>query len=87
MLQAPFGLVILSELLCRRTVDHAMSLDKAIAHGKERRRPYYGRGESDPTCRPHGGKRGGHAWYCKWCLGARMFKHMRKGIKPKGKCC
>ena len=41
-----------------------MSLDKAIAHGKEKRRPYYRRSSRiDKTCRPHGG--------CPWCLSNR----------------
>ena len=31
-----------------------MSLDKAIQHGKERRKPYRGAKAVDPTCRNHG---------------------------------
>ena len=31
-----------------------MSLDKAIEHGKEKRKPYYGAQSIDCTCRPHG---------------------------------
>ena len=31
-----------------------MSLDKAIAHGKERRKPYRGAKAVDKTCRNHG---------------------------------
>ena len=31
-----------------------MSLDKAIAHDKEHRRPYYKSGRFDPSCRPGG---------------------------------
>ena len=31
-----------------------MSLDKSIASGKEKRKPYHGAGRTDPTCRPHG---------------------------------
>lgn len=30
-------------------------LDKAIQHGKEKRKPYYRSGRFDRTCRPHGG--------------------------------
>ena len=31
-----------------------MSLDKAIVHNKEKRRPYYGAKAIDPSCRNHG---------------------------------
>jgi len=31
-----------------------MSLDKAIEHGKERRKPYYGSKAIDGSCRNHG---------------------------------
>ena len=31
-----------------------MSLDKAIQHGKEKRKPYYGAKAFDPACRNHG---------------------------------
>lgn len=31
-----------------------MSLDKAIEHGKERRKPWRGAKAIDPTCRNHG---------------------------------
>lgn len=31
-----------------------MSLDKAIRHGKEHRKPYYGCKAFDKTCRNHG---------------------------------
>ena len=32
-----------------------MSLDKAIAHGKEHRKEYHGSKAIDKTCRNHGG--------------------------------
>lgn len=32
-----------------------MSLNAAIAHGKEYRREYYRAGKHDRSCRPHGG--------------------------------
>jgi DNA repair photolyase len=41
-----------------------MSLDKAIEHGKEYRKPYYRSGKYDLTCRPHGG--------CPYCYHNRM---------------
>lgn len=42
-----------------------MSMDKAIAHGKERRKPYTGSKAIDPSCRNHGG--------CDWCVENRMY--------------
>ena len=47
-----------------------MSLDKAIQHGKEHRKPYRGAKRIDPTCRNHGS--------CKWCEGNRLHKHKRR---------
>lgn len=47
-----------------------MSLDKAIQHGKERRKPYYRSGKFDPTCRPNGG--------CPYCENNRMHKNKKK---------
>lgn len=47
-----------------------MSLDKAIRSGKEHRRPYYGRGEGDTTCRPHGG--------CTWCEESRLHSTRKR---------
>ena len=43
-----------------------MSLDKAIAHGKEKRKPYRGAKAVDSTCRNHGS--------CKWCESDRRHK-------------
>ena len=43
-----------------------MSLDKAIEHGKERRKPYRGSKAIDPSCRNHGG--------CPWCEENRKHK-------------
>lgn len=39
-----------------------MSLDKAIQHGKEHRKPYIGGKSIDRTCRNHGS--------CDWCKDA-----------------
>ncbi len=54
-----------------------VSLDKAIASGKEHRRSYRQRGkagEHDRTCRPHGG---GSAHPCPWCERSRLrWRHM-----------
>ena len=41
-----------------------MSMDKAIQHGKEHRKPYHGAKSIDPTCRNHGG--------CPHCAGNRI---------------
>lgn len=42
-----------------------MSLDKAIEHGKEKRKPYKGAKAIDRTCRNHGS--------CEWCKGNRTY--------------
>ena len=49
-----------------------MSLDKAIEHGKEHRKPYRGSKAIDKTCRNHGG--------CQWCEENR--KHKFRDKKP-----
>ncbi len=47
-----------------------MSLDKAIEHGKEKRKPYRGAKAIDGTCRNHGS--------CKWCENNRKHKFRDK---------
>jgi len=47
-----------------------MSLDKAIKHGKEHRKPYTGSKAIDGTCRNHGG--------CPWCEENRKHKFRDK---------
>ena len=47
-----------------------MSLDKAIEHGKEKRKQYYGAKAVDSTCRNHGS--------CDWCKGNRLHKFKKK---------
>ena len=47
-----------------------MSLDKAIEHGKEKRKPYRGSKSFDNTCRNHGG--------CDWCRKNRQHKFRDK---------
>lgn len=49
-----------------------MSLDKAIQHGKERRKLYHGCKSFDPACRNHGG--------CPACEKARKLKHLRRKL-------
>lgn len=43
-----------------------MSLDKAILHKKEHRKPYRGSKEFDSSCRNHGS--------CPWCRENRLHK-------------
>lgn len=53
-----------------------MSLEKAIQHGKEKRKTYYGAAAFDHSCRPHGG--------CPYCESNRKFadkKARRKSDK------
>lgn len=47
-----------------------MSLDKAIEHGKEKRKEYRGSKAIDKSCRNHGG--------CPWCERNRRFKFRDK---------
>ena len=47
-----------------------MSLDKAIAHGKEHRKPYYRSGKWDRTCRPNG--------KCAWCRDNRRIGDLKR---------
>lgn len=47
-----------------------MSMDKAIASGKEKRRPYYGGKAFSASCRPHG--------TCGFCLGNRTHSDRRR---------
>ena len=43
-----------------------MSLDKAIKHGKEKRRQYHGCKSFDRSCRNHGG--------CDYCKNSRTYQ-------------
>lgn len=47
-----------------------MSLDKAIKHGKEKRKPYRGSKSVDRSCRNHKS--------CPYCLGNRTANTKRK---------
>ncbi|UOG91547.1 MAG: hypothetical protein L3K52_15305 [Candidatus Thiothrix sulfatifontis] len=51
-----------------------MSLDKAVKHGKERRKPHTGGKLIANSCRNHGG--------CPWCEGNRLHKHKRREPIP-----
>ena len=47
-----------------------MSLDKAIEHGKEKRKPYRKSKRIDATCRNHGS--------CPWCQENRQYKNTKR---------
>lgn len=60
-----------------------MSLHKAIASGKEHRVEYGTKNQPyckaiDRTCRNHGGRAGGAANQCPWCLENRTYKNKMK---------
>lgn len=50
-----------------------MSLNKAIEHGKEHRKPYFKSERFDPTCRPGG--------TCPYCQRRHRFSTMRVRAK------
>ena len=52
-----------------------MSLQKAIKHGKERRKEYRGAKAVDPTCRNHGS--------CPWCEGNRLHAALVRELGAK----
>lgn len=52
-----------------------MSLDKAILHGKEHRKPYTGGKAIDKMCRNHGG--------CEYCLGNRLYQTKKEKDRMK----
>lgn len=54
-----------------------MSLNKAIEHGKEKRKPYSKAKMYDKTCRNHGS--------CPWCSGNRLNKNKKVEEETKDK--
>jgi hypothetical protein len=54
-----------------------MSLEKAIKHGKEKRKGYYGSAAFDHSCRPHGS--------CPYCENNRKFSDKRARLKASEK--
>jgi len=52
-----------------------MSLEKAIKHGKEKRKQYYGSQAFDHSCRPHGS--------CPYCQRNRTFSDKKARLKAK----
>ena len=49
-----------------------MSLDKRIAKGEEKRKPYFDSRKFDYSCRSHG--------TCPWCHGNRTHKNKKQEI-------
>ena len=54
-----------------------MGLDKAIEHGKEKRKPYYGSKAIDGTCRNHGS--------CGICEGNRLYSARKREERMRSK--
>ena len=52
-----------------------MTIDKAIEHNKEHRKPYRGSKAFDRTCRNHGS--------CDWCKDNRLYRANRLEEKTK----
>lgn len=52
-----------------------MSLNKAIEHNKEHRKPYRGTKAVDCTCRNHG--------TCDWCKENRLYQQLRENERIK----
>ena len=50
-----------------------MSLNKAIEHGKEHRKPYRKSKAIDKACRNHGG--------CPWCEGNRLYQTKKEKLR------
>lgn len=50
-----------------------MGLEKAIEHGKEKRKSYKGAKAVDHTCRNHGS--------CEWCKGNRSYENCKKELR------
>lgn len=50
-----------------------MSLNKAIEHGKEHRKPYRKSKAIDKSCRNHGG--------CPWCKANRMYQITKEKLR------
>lgn len=53
-----------------------MSLNKAIATGKEHRKPYKGSKAADKTCRNHGS--------CSYCSNNRLYSRRKSEERSKG---
>ena len=60
---------LLASVMMMHGTGGKMAFDKAIAHGKEKRKPYRGSKAFDRSCRNHGG--------CGWCESSRLYKRRR----------
>lgn len=63
-----------------------MAFHKAIKSGKEHRTEYGTKDQPfckavDKTCRNHGGRAGGSAKQCPWCLGNRTYSNRKRKMK------
>ena len=56
-----------------------MSLDKAIQHGKEKRKPYRGSRSFDSSCRNHGG--------CPYCEGGHQYNKKKTRLAQECEIC
>jgi hypothetical protein len=54
-----------------------MSIEKAILHGKEKRKPYRGAKAVDCWCRNHGS--------CSWCVSNRRHKFTKRETAAQAK--
>lgn len=52
-----------------------MGFEKAIEHGKTKRKAYRGSKSFDYSCRNHGS--------CSWCEGNRTYKNKKRELKSK----
>lgn len=52
-----------------------MGFEKAIEHGKTKRKAYRGSKAFDYSCRNHGS--------CSWCEGNRTYKNKKRELKSK----
>lgn len=60
-----------------------MSLNKAIKHGKEKRKPYRGAKAVSRHCANNGGRR--HGWECSYCKENRLHSSKKRFEKYTGK--
>lgn len=57
-----------------------MGLEKAIEHGKEKRKPYRCAKAVDTRCRNHAGKTHSNRKprECEWCLNNRLYQYKKE---------
>ncbi len=74
MQMGPGALDELTRLSTSVNSSSRMSLEKAIRHGKERRKQFRGSRSFDSTCRNHGS--------CSWCAAGRKHSSRRREPAP-----